>query len=250
VNLSGSDSCEYRAVRWRLTILGVLAASAGLGVLPALAFDRAHGVPDPEHATHDEVVEYYESGRFEHDANRIGRRAKRALARQVRRRDPQDPIPAIVFDIDDTALSTYECQKDAGEFGGTELLLCVIEAGVDNTLQGEGLPRIDPVYKLYRKARRLGVDIFFITGRPRSARPISRENLHAQGYTGHFELITYPALLPETSASLIPYKSGERARIERRGYEVLVNIGDQESDLKGGFANRKFLVPNPMYFTP
>jgi hypothetical protein len=225
-------------------------ALAGLGALPALAFDRAEGVPDPEHATFEEVVEYYESGRFEHDANRIGRRAKRALTRQVRRRGPKDPVPAIVFDIDDTALSSYECQKDAGDFGGTELLLCVVEAGADNTLAGEGLPRIDPVYKLFRKARRLRVEVFFITGRPDSARPVSRENLRAQGYTGHFELTTYPALLPETGSSLIPYKSGARAAIERRGYEVVLNIGDQESDLKGGFANRKFLVPNPMYFTP
>jgi acid phosphatase len=250
VKRQSRDSCEYRAVRWRLTILGMAFAFAGLGALPALAFDRADDVPDAEHATFDEVVEYYDSGRFEHDANRIGRRAKRALTRQVRRRGPQDPIPAIVFDIDDTALSTYECQKNAGDFGGTELLLCVVGAGVDNTLADEGLPRIKPVYKLYRKARRLGVDIFFVTGRPQSARPISRLNLKEQGYTGHFELITYPALLPETGRSLIPYKSGERARIERKGYEILVNIGDQESDLKGGFANRKFLVPNPMYFTP
>ena len=45
--------------------------------------------------------------------------------------------------------------------------------------------------------------------------------------------------------------SGERARIEEElGFTILVNVGDQDSDLAGGHARKAFKLPNPMYFIP
>ena len=35
-----------------------------------------------------------------------------------------------------------------------------------------------------------------------------------------------------------------------QGYTILLTIGDQESDLAGGFAERGFKLPNPVYFLP
>jgi len=32
-----------------------------------------------------------------------------------------------------------------------------------------------------------------------------------------------------------------------QGYAIVVNIGDQMSDLDGGFAERTFKLPNPFY---
>jgi hypothetical protein len=32
------------------------------------------------------------------------------------------------------------------------------------------------------------------------------------------------------------------------GYDIVVNAGDQESDLEGGHADRAFKLPNPFYF--
>ncbi|MGH2992263.1 MAG: HAD family acid phosphatase [Solirubrobacterales bacterium] len=46
------------------------------------------------------------------------------------------------------------------------------------------------------------------------------------------------------------FKSGERERIEDEGFTILVNVGDQDSDLNGGHAKRAFKLPNPMYFIP
>jgi acid phosphatase len=237
-------------MRGRLFITGALLALGLAGALPAAAYVSSPGVPDAEHATFDEVVEYYEK-HYEHDVNRIGRKAKAALVEEVKERRRGDPKPAIVFDIDDTALSLYECEKAAGDFGNTPLIGCVVGAGVETTAgTGKGLPRIEPVYKLYKKAQRLGVGIFFITGRPTLLVDAYKRNLRARGYTGKFELTTYPSQVPPIGVPLAPYKSGARARVERQGYEILLNIGDQVSDLRGGFANRKFLLPNPMYFTP
>ena len=53
-----------------------------------------------------------------------------------------------------------------------------------------------------------------------------------------------------TEPSVVPYKTGARRRIERRGFTILANVGDQRSDLAGGYAERRYLIPNPMYLTP
>jgi HAD superfamily, subfamily IIIB (Acid phosphatase) len=46
----------------------------------------------------------------------------------------------------------------------------------------------------------------------------------------------------------------EEGRGEARGRpiraRVVVNIGDQDSDLDGGAAKRAFKLPNPMYYIP
>ena len=46
------------------------------------------------------------------------------------------------------------------------------------------------------------------------------------------------------------YKSHMREQIEKQGYDVVLNIGDQKSDLAGGHADKAFKLPNPYYFIP
>ena len=38
--------------------------------------------------------------------------------------------------------------------------------------------------------------------------------------------------------------------IESQGSDIVANFGDQFSDLNGGFADRTFKVPHPMYYLP
>ena len=40
-----------------------------------------------------------------------------------------------------------------------------------------------------------------------------------------------------------------RRRIAEQGYTILLSMGDQESDLAGGYAERTFKLPNPFYLT-
>jgi putative acid phosphatase of HAD superfamily subfamily IIIB len=45
------------------------------------------------------------------------------------------------------------------------------------------------------------------------------------------------------------YKSTKRAEIETTfRVQIIANVGDQQSDLDGGYAERTFKVPNPFYF--
>ena len=54
----------------------------------------------------------------------------------------------------------------------------------------------------------------------------------------------------DTEKSLVPFKSGARRQISEQGYKIIANVGDQESDLAGGYAERTFKLPNPFYYTP
>jgi hypothetical protein len=64
-----------------------------------------------------------------------------------------------------------------------------------------------------------------------------------------------PRRVKRTAISLNPggvgtieYKSGERGAIERDGYRIIANVGDQASDVADGHADRAFKLPNPFYF--
>jgi hypothetical protein len=47
----------------------------------------------------------------------------------------------------------------------------------------------------------------------------------------------------------VVYKSSERKKVEKNGYRIIGNIGDQWSDLMGtNTGNRTFKLPDPMYY--
>jgi hypothetical protein len=50
--------------------------------------------------------------------------------------------------------------------------------------------------------------------------------------------------------SEVEYKAPARQKLVEQGYRILLNVGDQNSDLAGGFAERTFKLPNPFYFAP
>ena len=50
--------------------------------------------------------------------------------------------------------------------------------------------------------------------------------------------------------STAEFKASQRAAIEAQGVTIVVNMGDQPSDLAGGHALQGFLLPNPFYRIP
>ena len=143
--------------------------------------------------------------------------------------------PAVVLDVDETSLSNYAGLAASG-FAATGTTIDVVS--------GTGTP-IAPTLRLFSAARRRHVAVFFVTGRPAALRGITERNLRDAGYTGWAGMSLNPA-----GMTTIAYKSRERARIERRGYTIVANVGDQDSDLAGGHADRAFKLPNPFYFIP
>lgn len=231
---------------------------------------RPTGVGLPEVGVHGTVgagdyaeplKEYHDSGQYDADLAAVGQRAQRYVTKRSRRlrararerckrarqqeldedvieKRCQKPSLAIVFDIDETSLSHYQ-ELAATNFSEATVALVAAAAQADS-------PPIEPIKRVYETALRKEVSVFFITGRPESipqARERTEENLAAAGYSEYERLI-----LNDTGQETIPYKSGKRAGIEAEGYDIVANLGDQESDLAGGHADRAFKLPNPFYF--
>jgi acid phosphatase len=106
---------------------------------------------------------------------------------------------------------------------------------------------IRPVLGLARLARERGVAVFLLTGRPERLRAATERNLQAAGYewTGVLQKPDAPS-----TQSAVEFKAPERKKLMDQGYTIIVNMGDQMSDLEGGFAERTYKLPNPFYFVP
>ncbi|SDO11342.1 HAD family acid phosphatase [Actinacidiphila guanduensis] len=159
--------------------------------------------------------------------------------------------PAIVLDVDDTSLLTYNYELEVG-FNYTP-------ASNQAYLDTKNMPAVFGMDTLTDWAAKQGITVFWITGRPESQRADTVRNLAASGFTpaadtAHLYLkntATPPSYLAcGATCTTIQYKSGTRAHIESLGYDIVGNFGDQYSDLSGGYADKSFKLPNPMYYLP
>lgn len=175
-------------------------------------------------------------------AARAARRAAAVLSPALTRPSASDcrniVKPAVVFDIDETLLSNYigvaGSDPEAGSVGQ-----------FPGALSGTGtrMPGVGDVYEL---AKKRGFSIFLVTARPEplpGLRDTTLRNLASAGYSGFAGV----SLKPDPSGSSATYKTGERAAIEAKGFTIVANVGDQESDLVGGHSERTFKLPNPFY---
>ena len=75
----------------------------------------------------------------------------------------------------------------------------------------------------------------------------TEKNLRQAGYESWAVLVLKEAGSTQTA---LAFKTENRRRLAQSGYNILVNIGDQDSDLQGGYAESTFKLPNPMYWVP
>jgi acid phosphatase len=182
------------------------------------------------------ITAYHDSGAWNADIAAVAADAMRYLSTMA----PGEGKPALVLDIDETSLSNWPNLKSS-DYG---YVSAVWNAWVNTA----SAPANEPVRDLYRYAKQHQIAVFFITARPESQRAVTEKNLRAAGYDGWDGLFFQPDDYKETSK--VPYKSGERRKITERGYRILANVGDQQSDLLGGYAERTFKLPNPAYYIP
>jgi len=167
----------------------------------------------------------------------------------LEQRAPSATKPAIVLDIDETSLSNWPAYRLNG-WGRVVNGPCDLDKGPCGLRAWQAMGQskaLAPTLALARRARELGVAVFFISGRPPNLREATERNLREQGYQW-----TGVVLLPEGAKflSAVEFKAPERRRIAEQGYTILLSMGDQESDLAGGYAERTFKLPNPVYYLP
>ncbi|HMD22102.1 MAG TPA: HAD family acid phosphatase [Alloacidobacterium sp.] len=163
------------------------------------------------------------------------------LKREVAKAKPGDKL-ALVLDIDETSLSnwTEESQDDYG----------YIAKDWNDWIHQHSAPAIDGTLRLYHEAKNSKVAVFFITGRPESQREDTETNLKAAGY-GAWDGLAFRADDHPKTQTVTDYKSGERGKVVAQGYRIILNVGDQLSDLNGNpQAEHSVKLPNPFYFIP
>jgi len=219
-----------------------------LGLAIALAWACASTtsqVPNVFDVQH-QVDQYIEGGQYEADFAKVVAGARAYLDERAK----MATRPAIVLDIDETALSNWPAYKANGwvRIVNGDCNLPAGPCGLRTWQERAQLKALSPTLDLARQAKFLGVAVFFITGRPAHLRDATERNLREAGY--QWDGL---ALLPgEVSPAHVAadFKAPERKKIADQGYTILLSMGDQESDLVGGFAERTFKLPNPVYFIP
>lgn len=184
------------------------------------------------------VIQYHDSGEYDRDVARVINQAMTYLKARLANPKTLGDHPAILLDIDETSLSNYDNMKQE-DFGGS---LKQIYADIDKADDAV----IAPTLKLYQFAKAHDIAVIFLTGRDEYERETTTKNLMAAGYNNWDELILRSDEYKGVPAAV--YKPAMRKELTAKGYHILLNIGDQQSDLSGGYADKTFKLPNPYYF--
>lgn len=176
-----------------------------------------------------EIRSYYGSGKWAADTQSVVSQAKlfaKSKVKKLKRKPTKLTKRVVIIDVDDTLLSNYD----------------KLYGSKNTTIP---LPAIAPTLKFANWAMRKHLRVVVLTGRADTAAGKTASNLAAVGLTSGYTLRT--RVKAEYDLTALDYKTAVRASIEATGQRILVNIGDQYSDLNGGYAARAYLIPNPMY---
>lgn len=177
------------------------------------------------------VTAYYEKGEYNEELKKI---VDEALA-EFKDYEFTDST-AVVFDIDETTLSNYEHIKEIN-FGYKSDIW-------DAWVLKEKATAIEEVKRLYDFFVEHDVNIFFITGRKEHTCGATYNNLMKAGYSRIDTLICKPQVKGLKAAD---YKPKHRENLSKMGYDIIATIGDQYSDLDGGYTGKEIKLPNYMY---
>jgi predicted secreted acid phosphatase len=191
---------------------------------------------------------------YAHDVHRVEKAAMKHLAEAGKKGTRHGKKPAVVLDVDDTMLLTYDYEKATNFTYGTKSFTDYVSKADRGPVYG--MP------ELVNYAKSKGVEVFFLTGSAEDVRAPFAKNLAKVGVKTpldrtHLFLkdkVNPPAYLKEACGAGdawkcdgAQYKAATRKYIESRGYDLVASIGDQDSDFTGGYADRTFKLPNPMY---
>ncbi|MET0936657.1 MAG: HAD family acid phosphatase [Luteibacter sp.] len=188
-------------------------------------------------------------------------RIERLAEAQLRHVPKEGGKPAIVLDVDDTSLSTYSYLASHD--------FALVLADINPVLAQGKQPAVFGMQELALALSRDGYAVFWITGRNATLKAATVQNLAAAGYPAPTPVSAtedgvytapapggaYPSYVNcaadgNPACSTTEYKSGTRAHIQQQGFHIVANFGDQESDLRGGYADHTYKLPNPMYLLP
>lgn len=180
----------------------------------------------------EQVEHYYECGQYDKDLEAIVNKTIKHFEKV-----PVHNNTAVIFDIDDTVLSDYGNEKSIS-FGYIPKLshAWIMQANA---------PAIAQTKKLYNYLINRGFKVIFLTGRLHHEYEATLKNLTEQGFKGFDRIIVRSP--EEEKLSAQEYKTAHRKQLTEEGLDIVGSIGDQLSDLEGGYAGYKVKLPNYRY---
>lgn len=185
--------------------------------------------PDLDRAT---GIQFSQTPEYHREFQDAVTTAKQALIEHAK-----DGRSAVVADIDETVLDNRPEFESHPNFKWSEF---------EQWIQKADAPTLKPTAELLSYARSHGYAVFLITGRPEHDRAGTIENLVRRG-------VAYDGLYmrgDHDSGPAEDMKTAYRKTIEDMGFKIVVNIGDQFSDLYGGHSIDCEKLPNKMYYIP
>ena len=200
------------------------------------------GEPQNLDSLKTELQSYHDTGAYDKELAQVVKQAETYINVKVEtNKKAEKPARlALVLDIDETTLSNYK--------GIIKRKFCEDQKMINRDINKANATAIIPMLALYKDARKHNVAIFFVTGRRPKFQRSTERNLKHAGYTRWHGLYFRPK--QDKNQSVIPYKTQVRANITHKGYTIIASIGDQTSDLTGGYAEKTFKLPNPYYHLP
>lgn len=152
--------------------------------------------------------------------------------------------PAIVLDIDETSVSNLWYVLGRKNLAADS---SVRQAASSRAID----PAIEATKRLYKQARDSGAAVFFISGRNESTRSYTERNLRSAGYKTWQKVVLEPTGSQMSSGE---YKTAARKNLRAKGWSLVLNVGDQSSDLNAADGRPdvacSFKLPNPYYAIP
>jgi len=180
----------------------------------------------------ERIEAYYECGQYDRDMDAIVNQ----VISHFSKISPENNA-AVVFDIDDTVLSSY-CDEKSISFG-------YIPEFAHEWVMRADAPAIAQSKKLYDYLVKHGFHVIFLTGRKLDEYDATLKNLREQGFSTFDKLIVRSPAEEQLSAQ--EYKTAHRSQLTKEGYHIVGSVGDQWSDLEGGNVGYKVKLPNYRY---
>lgn len=181
----------------------------------------------------DAVLSYTRSPSYQEFFDRVVLRAREyleAIAPAARK--------VVIVDLDDTLLNNHPYYQEQRGFDPSSW-----KRWIEGNRNG---PYNAPVAELLRYAKSRGFSIMFITGRPPDQAEATLRQISGFAWDG---LFFKPSSIKITSSE---YKAKVRSLLRSSGYEVVLNLGDQLSDMDLPLSADEgdFLLPNILYTLP
>lgn len=178
-----------------------------------------------------QLKDYVNSGKYYSEIDEKIKEAALIVSKYIGQKNK-----VVIIDIDETMVSEYDfmVQYDFGWF----------DENLEEAQKYEHFPSFNCVIDFINYCINSDIIVIVLSSRRERHRNTVINLLANAGYTKISNIVLRPN---EDKGTIQNFKIGQRKKIVDGGCDIILNIGDQPSDLDGGYADNIIKIPNPFY---